>query len=144
MQTYTVTVERTDASHVTAATREFRLTLGARRADLTAGFNPVETMLAAMGSCLLTALQMVAELSRLPVGSMAMELEAVRQDKPPTVVSAQYRLTVESPLPEERVVRLVHLAETNSTVFQTLSRAFPIERTVHVVTSGTALNGEDE
>ena len=69
MQTYVVDVRRENEQHVVATTRDFSLTLGARRGDATAGFNPVETLLSAMASCLLTAVQMVAELSRVPIAA---------------------------------------------------------------------------
>ncbi len=44
MQPYAVHVRRDDQQHVAATTRQFSLTLGARRADATAGFNPVDTL----------------------------------------------------------------------------------------------------
>jgi len=47
MQEYSMTVSRQDVNHAVATTRSFSLTLGARRGDLTAGFNPVETLLSA-------------------------------------------------------------------------------------------------
>ncbi|NMP24641.1 hypothetical protein HIJ39_20205, partial [Sulfobacillus sp. DSM 109850] len=47
MQTYAVAVRRNNAQHVVATTRDFSLTLGARRGDATAGCNPVEMLLSA-------------------------------------------------------------------------------------------------
>ncbi|AEJ41863.1 hypothetical protein TPY_3711 [Sulfobacillus acidophilus TPY] len=126
MQEYSVTVSRQDVNHAVATTRSFSLTLGARRGDLTAGFNPVETLLSAMGSCLLTSLQMVAELSRLPIGETAMTLTAIREDRPLRLVAISYRLRVVSPLPAERVERLWHMAEKNSTVYQTLAQTISV------------------
>ncbi|MHB1580943.1 MAG: hypothetical protein ACYCUJ_06130 [Acidithiobacillus sp.] len=46
---YNVRVERTDSLHVNASVRDFEIPLGAKRADPTAGFNPVETLLSSMG-----------------------------------------------------------------------------------------------
>ncbi len=69
MQTYEVQMRRESAQQVIARTRDLSLTLGAKRGDLEAGFNPVETLLSALGACLLTALQMVAELSRVPIAA---------------------------------------------------------------------------
>ncbi|CAB1127668.1 OsmC-like protein [Candidatus Hydrogenisulfobacillus filiaventi] len=126
MQRYTVTVERRDARHAEAAVRAFRLTLGARRADLEAGFNPVETLLAALGDCLLTSLDLVAGLSRIPLDAVRIEVSGERQDRPPTLTAVRYRLFARTPVPAERFGRLVALAERNSTVFQTLSRAVPV------------------
>jgi uncharacterized OsmC-like protein len=127
MQSYFVRVERTDANHPRASVGEFELSLGARRADPTAGFNPVETLLAALGDCLLTALDFEAELSKIPITGAWIELEATRQDKPPSLNRIRYTLHLASEAPKERVECLVGLAERNSTVFQTLSQTLPIE-----------------
>jgi putative redox protein len=78
MQTYVVDVQRDNEQHAVATTRYFSLTVGARRGDATAGFNPVETLLSALGACLLTALQMVADLSRVSATGMAIQMTGVR------------------------------------------------------------------
>ena len=106
--------------------RDFSLTLGAHRADAQAGFNPVETLLSAVGDCLLTALDYVAQLSRVPIAAAAVEVEGERKDKPPTLTQIRYVLWITSDAPDERLERMVELARANSTVFQTVSMAVPI------------------
>lgn len=69
---------------------------------------------------------MVAELSHLPIGETAMTLTAIREDRPPRLVAISYRLRVVSPLPTERVQRLWHMAEKNSTVHQTLAQTISV------------------
>jgi uncharacterized OsmC-like protein len=137
MQNYAVDVRRDNEQHVVATTRDFSLTLGARRGDATAGFNPVETLLSALGACLLTALQMVAELSRVPIAGMAIHLTGVRQDQPPQLVSVTYALRVQTDAAEDRLTRLVATAQRNSTVYQTMALAIPVSGTV-VRDTGTA------
>ncbi|POB12108.1 osmotically inducible protein C [Sulfobacillus sp. hq2] len=129
MQDYTVDVARTSDGIADASVRSFHLTLGARRGALSLGFNPVETLLSALGSCLMTSLAMVSELSRVPITTMHMHLRGTRQDKPPVLVAVGYHLTVVTDLGRERVDRLIELAHKNSTVFQTLSGAVPISGT---------------
>lgn len=126
MQTYQVQVRRKNAQQAVATTRTFHLTLGAKRGDETAGFNPVETLLSAMGTCLLTSLAMVAELSRVSLEAMEIEVTGTRQDKPPRLVSATYHLVVETTVSEDRVVRLVEMAKKNSTVYQTLAQTMSV------------------
>ena len=120
-------VDRVDAAHARAKVRGFTLDLGARRADMDAGFNPVETLLSAMGDCLLTALDFVAGLSHAPIEEASIALEATRQDKPPVFIGIHYSLRLRSDLPDERLERLVALAQANSTVFQTVSKAVRID-----------------
>lgn len=133
MQTYQVQVHRLNAQTVQASTRSFSVVLGAKRADETAGMNPVETLLSALGSCLLTSLAMVAELSHIPIGDVGVEVMGTRQDKPPRLVSVGYHLFAQTDVPAERLQRLVQMAERNSTVFQTLAQSLSI--------SGTVTNG---
>ncbi|MCL6527249.1 MAG: OsmC family protein [Thermaceae bacterium] len=127
MQTYSVHLERTDPRHVRATVRLFTLELGASRADPEAGFNPVETLLSAAGTCLLTGLQFVAQTSQIPLEGAWVELEATRQDKPPVLTQIRYRLYLKSPAPPQRLERLVELAQRNSTVLQTLAQAVALE-----------------
>ncbi len=117
-------VERIDEAHVRSTVRDFSLTLGARRADARAGFNPVETLLSAVGDCLLTALDFVAQMSRVPIA--AVEVEGERKDNPPTLTQIRYVLRIASEATDERLERVVELARANSTVFQTVSMAVPI------------------
>jgi uncharacterized OsmC-like protein len=125
-QTYKVKVERIDEAHARSTVRDFSLILGARRADARAGFNPVETMLSAVGGCLLTALDYVAQLSHVPITAASVEVEGARQDRPPTLTQIRYVLRIVSDAPDERLERLAELARANSTVFQTVSMAVPI------------------
>lgn len=129
MQDYVVDVVRTRAGHALAETRSFHLDLGSHRGDPTVGFNPVETLLSALSSCLMTSLAMVSEMSRVPIEQMRMTVHGTRQDKPPVLVAVQYHLVVDTDLPAERIDRLIDLAQRNSTVFQTLSLAVPVSGT---------------
>ncbi len=127
LETYKVQVDRVSPTHVRATVRNFQMELGGKRADLTAGFNPVETLLSAVGTCFLTALAFVAELSHVTLGSTSMTVEATRQDRPPILVGIQFHLQVEADLEDARLDRIVELAKKNSTVFQTVSLAVPIQ-----------------
>jgi len=126
LQAYSVEVRRQDAQRAVAETRGFSLVLGARRADMEAGFNPVETLLAALGSCLLTGIQFVAESSKVPLEGARVVLEAHREDKPPRIVRIGFVMYLESPAPVERLERLYELTLKNSTLFQSLKAAIPI------------------
>jgi uncharacterized OsmC-like protein len=78
-------------------------------------------------------LQFVAETSRIPLDGAWVELEATRQDKPPTLTQIRYNLHLQSPAPQERLQQLVALAQRNSTVLQTLAQAVELEGTWEVV-----------
>ncbi len=120
-QHYRVRSERSaDGLRARTRVRQFSLDTGAHRGDLEAGPNAVETLLAAIGSCLLTGLGMVAEGSRIPLDAVAIDLEAERSDQPPRITSVRYAIHLDSGAPDERLARLVELAERNSTVLGSL------------------------
>lgn len=129
MQSYTVEVRRLDPYHARAEVRDFTLALGARRADPSAGFNPVETLLSAVGDCLLTSLAHVADGSRVAIEAASVEVEAMRQENPPLLTHIGYVLSIRSDAPDERLGHLVDLAKTHSTVLQTVSQAVSVEGT---------------
>ena len=128
-QRYAVDVERTaDGAHAEARVRDFTLTTGARRGDPTVGPNAVETLLAAAGTCLLTSLGGVAEASRVDLQSASIALEAERQDRPPRLTVVRYVLRVAADVDDDRLGRLIDLAERNSTVLGTLGNGpLPVE-----------------
>lgn len=120
-QHYHVRSERSaDGLRAHTQVRQFVLDTGAHRGDADAGPNAVETLLTAIGSCLLTGLGMVAEGSRIPLEAVAIDLEAERSDRPPRMTSVTYTVHLGSSAPDERLARLVDLAERNSTVLGSL------------------------
>lgn len=126
-QRYIIEAERsTDTKHLIARVREFELELGAHRGDPMTGFNPVETLLCALAACLTTSLGMVAETSRIKLETVKISVEAIRQDKPPILTGIHYKLSLESDVDDQRVMRLVELAEKNSTVLTTLQQGVEV------------------
>jgi len=120
-QRYSVRSERTaDGLRAHTQVRQFTLETGAHRGDPDAGPNAVETLLTAIGSCLLTGLGMVAEGSHIPLDAVAIDLEAERSDQPPRITSVTYAIHLDSSAPDERLARLVELSERNSTVLGSL------------------------
>lgn len=128
-QHYTVEVERTaDGAHAEARLRDFTLAMGARRGDPTVGPNAVETLLAAVGACLLTSLGGVAEASRVELRAARVSVEADRQDRPPLLTAVRYVLRVDADVDDDRLARLIDLAERNGTVLGTLRNGcVPVE-----------------
>jgi len=126
-QEYQVHLSRqADGMRTVSTVRDFSLTLGSHRGDSAAGFNAVETLLSAVGACLTTSLGMVAEMSRVKLGEIEVDVSGVRQDKPPTLTQVHYVVAVRGEASDERLARLLALAERNSTVVSTLRLAIPV------------------
>ena len=127
MQTYFVTVQRLDDAHAEARVRTFRLATGARRSDPTVGPNSVETLLAALGTCLLTNVNTLMEQMHVSIQDAHVELRGERQDKPPLLTHIACRLVLVSAEPRSRLETLFELAQKWGTVSNTLARAVPLE-----------------
>jgi len=119
-------VRQADGIRTAATVRDFSIVLGAHRGDASAGFNAVETLLSAVGACLTSSLTMVAELSRVQLIDMEVDVSGSRQDKPPTLTEIRYAIRVRADVSEEKLGKLLSLAERNSTVVSTLRMAIPI------------------
>jgi putative redox protein len=120
LHTYYVEVERHDETHAMASSHGHILTLGVRHGDPTAGFKAVETLLAALGVCLTTNVNDLADKMRLQVDSVYVEIEGDRRDKPPRLVQVRYRLLLDSPEPPDKLAKLHALAAQLGTVTNTL------------------------
>ena len=118
--TYHVAAEIQDESHALIEARGHRLTLNVKKGSGEAGFNAAETLLAALGACLLTNVNAIGEKMHLNVESARIEFDASRRDEPPALTEIRYRLIVKSPEPAEKLQELADLCFKWGTVTNTL------------------------
>ncbi len=119
---YAVTVTRQNEQRAIAAARGHELTLNVKKGDGTAGFNAAETLLAALGACLMTNINALSQKMRLEINDVQVAFTAVRQDKPPMLTEIQYELVLDSPEPPEKLTELYRLAVKWGTVTSTLTQ----------------------
>ena len=67
--TYAVSVTLTDDAHAQAETPGYALTLNVKKGSGDAGFNAAETLLSALGACILTNMNAIGEKMRLDIHS---------------------------------------------------------------------------
>jgi uncharacterized OsmC-like protein len=115
-----VTAEIQDDSHAIVETRGHRLTLNVKKGAGEAGFNAAETLLAALGACMLTNVNAIGEKMRLKVESARIEFEASRRDELPALTEIRYKLILNSPEPSEKLQELADLCFKWGTVTNTL------------------------
>lgn len=126
-QTYRVQLERAvDSPRSTVRVRDFHLEIGTTSGDPNAGFNPAETLLSAVGGCITSSFLLVAKNSEVPVGAISVEVSGIRQSMPPQLVSINFVLSIQSPAEDEKIDRIISIAERNSTVISTLRKAIPV------------------
>ena len=119
-RSYAVTVSRQDERRAVAATRGHELTLNIKKGDGSAGFNAAETLVAALGACVLTNVNAIAAKMRLQLNDVQMRFTAVRQDEPPILTEIRYELVLDSPEPPEKLEELYRLSVKWGTVTSTL------------------------
>lgn len=121
LRVYRVQVRRENEMHAAASVRNHELRLGVRRGDPTAGFNAVETLLAALGTCIITNINALADKMHLQVDEATVDLAGYRREDPPALVRIDVTITLESPEPEDKLRRLKELAIQYGTVTNTLA-----------------------
>lgn len=126
-QEYHVALERNGSGTTAIATvRSFTLELGAKSGDPSVGFNPAETLLAAVGGCITSSLGLVASNSGVQIDGLKVHVTGVRQDSPPRIISIHYEVTVDSPAADPRLDSVFRVAQRNSTVLSTLRECLDV------------------
>lgn len=120
LRTYRVQVDRQDDIHAQASAHGHSLTLGVRRGDQAASFNAAETLLAALGACLITNVNALTTKMHLQVEGVRLEIEGDRRDEPPAFIQIRYRLLLDSPEPQDKLEKLHEVAFKWGTVTNTL------------------------
>ena len=132
VQHYAVTVTRNDAASATAHVREHTFTVSIKRGGGETGPNAAETLLSALGTCLLTNVQTLAEKMRITLEDARVEIVATRRNVPPGLVEVHYTLYIKSDAPPEKLQYLHEKAVEWGTVTNTLARGVPIEGKVEI------------
>ncbi|HFB52389.1 MAG TPA: OsmC family peroxiredoxin [Anaerolineae bacterium] len=117
---YHVTVTHRDAAHAVAETRGHTLLLNVKKGDGAAGFNAAETLLAALGTCILTNVNSISQKMNLQIDDARLEFDALRRDDPAALVQIRYRLILRSSEPEDRLRHLHELSIKWGTVTNTI------------------------
>lgn len=118
--TYRVSVSIQNDSYALAETRGYALGLNVKKGSGKAGFNAAETLLAAIGTCILTNVNAIGAKMRLNIRAARIEFEAARRDKPPALTEIRYRLILDSPEPPEKLEELHNLCIKWGTVTNTV------------------------
>ncbi len=126
-RTYHVTAERLDESHARITTRGHQLTLNVKKGAGEAGFNAAETLLAALGACMLTNVNAIGEKMRLQIDQARIEFDATRRDEPPALTEIRYKLILKSPEPPEKLQELANLCFKWGTVTNTIVNGLALQ-----------------
>ena len=115
-----VMVTRQDDSHALAEARRHKLVLNVKKGGGEADFTAAETLMAALGACLLTNVNAIGEKMHLKIDEARIEFDAERRDEPPALTRISYRLILKSPEPPEKLAELHELCVKWGTVTNTV------------------------
>ena len=115
-----VVVTKQDASHAVAIAREHQLVLNVKKGSGEAGFTAAETLLAALGTCLMTNINGIGEKMQLTIDEIRIEFDAYRTDEPPIISEISYKLIIKSKGSPEKLAELFELSKKWGTVTNTL------------------------
>jgi putative redox protein len=118
---YHVNVTIQDDFHALAEARGHKLTLNIKKGAGEAGFNAAETLLAALGTCILTNVNAIGEKMHLQIDEAHIEFDATRRDEPPALTEIRYKLVLKSPEPPEKLAELHELCIKWGTVTNTVT-----------------------
>ena len=90
------------------------------------GPSPVESLMAAVGGCLVRNIAAMAERARIPLDLLELDIAATRSDEPPAITYLVVDTSISSKASFERVRHVVELAVRYGTISRTLARACPI------------------
>jgi len=119
--TYLVRVRAGDYSQALATARNHTLTLNIQKGG-SQGFNPAETLLAAIGTCILTNVGSLSRKMRIDILDAWVDLNAKRNDDPPGLTDINYRLVIRSQAERDKLEQLHDLAIRWGTVTNTLAQ----------------------
>ena len=117
---YYVNVTIQNDSIALAEAHGHSLMLNIKKGSGEAGFNAAETLLAALGACILTNVGAIGGKMHLQIDDARMEFVAVRRDEPPALTEIRYKLILKSPEPLEKLDELHDLCVKWGTVTNTV------------------------
>lgn len=115
-----VVVTRKDDIHAVAEARDHLMILNIKKGSGEGGFTAAETLLAALGACLLTNVNAIGEKMHLKIDEARIEFDSERRDEPPALTGIVYRLILKSKEPEDKLQELHDLCIKWGTVTNTL------------------------
>jgi len=134
MLEYTIEASRPNGEGGAAVSHGASVVLDTTLAGRPDAFNPVELLLAALAACMLKGVERSAPMIRFQFRSASVKLHAVRQDAPPTLVSIDYELKVDTDEPERRLELLHSNVIKYGTISNTLAAAVPLTGTIRRAT----------
>ncbi len=133
MLEYRVTARRVDALGSVATTKAAEVVLDTALDGRPDAFNPVELFLAAIAACMIKGIERVTPMLDFKLRGVEVHLHAIRQDRPPKIVSVDYELIVDSDEDDHRLELLHTNVRKYGTISNTVAAATRLEGVIRRV-----------
>lgn len=130
MTEYRVAARRIDSHGSLAQAKEAVVVLDTDLAGRRDAMNPVELLLSALAACMLKGIERVTPMLAIQIEGAEVQLEAIRQDVPPKLISIRYQITVDSAETDQRLDLLHRNILKYGTISNTLAATVSLEGTL--------------
>jgi uncharacterized OsmC-like protein len=124
---YAVSARRVSDSEGRATCKQAELTMDTALAGRADAFKPAELFLASIAACMLKGIERVIRLLHFKLRAVSVKLHGVRQDKPPKMVSIDYKIAVDTDEPDHRIELLHDNVKKFGTISNTVASACRLE-----------------
>lgn len=120
---------------------KFKVDIGTSEGGNDAGPGPGILERGALGSCLAIGYSQRAAVLEIPIDKIEVDVESdldargmlYLDDRPPGFEKLRYKVYIESPAPEEEIMKIIDDTDRHSPVLDDFNRAIPVEREVEIV-----------
>lgn len=130
MLNYRISARRIDGHGSIATAKSAQVALDTDIGGRDDAMNPVELLLSALAACIIKGIERVAPMIHFSFEGVELELEAVRQDVPPKLVSIDYRLLVSTTETDQRLELLHANVRKYGTIYNTLASSIALSGTI--------------
>lgn len=130
MLTYRISARRIDGHGSIAMAKSAQVALDTDIGGRDDAMNPVELLLSALAACIIKGIERAAPMIHFSFEGVELELEAVRQDVPPQLLSIDYRLLVRTSETDQRLELLHTNVRKYGTIYNILASSIALGGTI--------------
>lgn len=123
----TVQARRLGPQESLATTKEAEIHLDTAVQGRGDAFNPAELLMAALAACMIKSVERLAPMLQFEFHGVEVTVHGARQDSPPTIISIDYDLVVDTPESDHRLELLHANVRKYGTISNTLAAAVPLK-----------------
>lgn len=127
MLEYKVSAKRIDAHGSLATSKDAQITLDTDMAGRRDAFNPAELLLASVAACMIKGIERVAPMLQFELRGVEVNLQGVRQDSPPKMISIGYEIIIDTDETDQRLDLLHKNVRKYGTISNTIAEATKLE-----------------